>query len=84
MEKTKQAIFIFKAVADKYGLHGCYPGMDLFCVRCGKPLYLDWQYNFTDREAHADCVRDGQLRVEVRIEGLAIYPLGVATTKEKK
>ena len=69
----QESDFAFLATADIDGQRGSFPDLRLFCRICGRALYGDWEYNFTDNEAHAACVRDGRLYVIARINGLHVY-----------
>ena len=68
------AIYSFDAAGDIEGKRGSFPTLQLICKVCGRTLYGDWQYNFTDAEAHAACVEDGILRVQAQIDGLLGIP----------
>lgn len=63
-------IHSFNATADIEGHNGSFPSLRLICKTCGKGFYGDWEYNFTDPEAHAGCTIDGVLRVHAQIDGL--------------
>ena len=71
MSDASQTSHTFRAIGNLHGYHGCFPVMVLVCRVCGRDLYGDWQWNFTDAEAHKDCVRaDGYLDVTVHVDGL--------------
>ncbi len=49
------------------------PEMALVCDVCHRPLYGDWEYNFTNPMAHVACRNsEGELLVTVKITGLFI------------
>jgi hypothetical protein len=66
----KPTVHTFRASADIKGWYGSSPRLTLTCRVCGRGLFGDWEYNFTDAEAHAACVRDGLLDVTANIVGL--------------
>jgi hypothetical protein len=71
MNNAPPTVHTFRALGNFHGYHGCFPVMVLVCRVCGRVLYGDWQWNFTNAEAHKDCVRaDGCLDVNVEVLGL--------------
>lgn len=71
MTDAPQTSHTFRAMGNLHGYYGCFPITLLTCRVCGRQLYGDWQWNFTDAEAHKACVRaDGCLDVDVEVVGL--------------
>jgi len=65
----------FRAMLSIASRNGNGPDIRCFCQKCGRGLDGDYQYNFTDVEAHRNCVdSDGRLAVKVVIMG-AMWPV---------